>query len=402
MNGTGPDAPGAERTQSSHRAAIHELAAALESDESIVVETVQTMLATVPGYDGVPTETIQASVRRNIAVSIRTILDGRAPDAEQIDEAEALATERLGQGVPLGSVLSGFRVSMSVILHHLLELSPRFGIPASDVLSFSTLLWGLADAFSSRALKVYRDHDIAAALADSARRDQWVADAVVRGLAPADLHRGADLYGIPADQLVRAVSITRTRRDEEVIAPVAAWAEAGGACFVAAPRGRGAVGLLIGDPDPATAPAHLIIARGPAVPLESLPESYAVATRVLETAEQVGFTGLVDRSRLSWRMGITASPETTAHLTAQLLDPLRRQGAFGELILEALTAYLEHGMNIPRAAAAIPVHVNTLRYRLRRLEDLLEVSLQDLDTLFELSWVVAAAGSGTASTPHAL
>lgn len=131
-----------------------------------------------------------------------------------------------------------------------------------------------------------------------------------------------------------------------------------------------------------------------------------MATRVLKTAEQVGFTGLVDRSRLSWRMGITASPETTAHLTAQLLEPLRAEGAFGELIIEALTAYLEHGLNIPRAAAAIPVHVNTLRYRLRRLEDLLEVSLQDLDTLFELSWAVAAAGptagSGATSTPHAL
>ena len=395
MNAAGQDAK-----------AIHALVAELESDESIVVETVQTMLATVPGYGGVPSESIQASVRRNITLSIRTILDGRAPSAEQIDEAEALATERLAQGVPLGSVLSGFRVSMSVILHHLLELSPRFGIPAAEVLSFSTLLWGLADAFSARALRVFQDHDIAAALTDSARRDQWVADVVVRGVAPADLRHGADLYGIPTDSPVRALSIARRRRDQDAITPAVAWAEAGGARLVAAARGRGAVGLLVGEPDPATAPEQLIIARGPLVPLESLPESYAVATRVLETAEQVGFTGLVDRSRLSWRMGITASPETTAHLTAQLLEPLRAEGAFGELIIEALTAYLEHGLNIPRAAAAIPVHVNTLRYRLRRLEDLLEASLQDLDTLFELSWAVAAAGptagSGATSTPHAL
>lgn len=379
---------------------IRALAAALESDESIVVETVQTMLATVPGYDGVPTESIRSSARRNIAVSVRTILDRRTPEAGQVDEAEALATERLAQGVPLGSVLSGYRVSMSVILRHLLELSPRFGIPATDVLSFSTLLWGLADAFSARALQVYRDHDISAAVADSARRAQWITDAVLRGLPQVDLHQGASVLQVPLDEPVRAVTVAGTREGEDVVAQTAAWAEAGGARCVAAPRGQGAVGILIGDPEPGTAPTHLVIARGPAVPADALPESYAVAARVLEAARQVGFTGLVDRTRLSWRMGITSSPDITARLHAQLLDPVRAEGAFGELVLEAVSAYLSHGLNIPRAAESIPVHVNTLRYRLHRFEELAEVSLQDLDTLFELAWALAAASGTHPPTPQ--
>lgn len=58
--------------------------------------------------------------------------------------------------------------------------------------------------------------------------------------------------------------------------------------------------------------AGATLALGEPGPLEELPTSFAGATRVLETAHRVGRTGLVDLGALSWRMGIGASPETTA------------------------------------------------------------------------------------------
>lgn len=390
-----------EPTGAPDEQAIRDLTAALASDESIVVETVRTMLETVPGYDDVPTESIRASVLRNINVSVRTILDGRVPEADQVDEAEALATERLAQDVPLGSVLAGYRVSMSVILRHLLDLSPRFGIPASDVLAFSTLLWGLADSFSARALQVFQQHDITQAVEDSARRAQWVNDALVGSLPRTELHQGAVMLGIPVDATVRAMSIGLGPNGSGDLTGAVAWADRHGHRLLIVPQGTGAVGIMIGDPDPIDAPQDLVIARGPAGTLEQLPESLTITTRVLAVARRVRFTGLVDRSRLSWRMGILSSPDITERLHDQLIAPVLAEGAFGEIILEALKAYLEHGLNIPRAAATIPVHVNTLRYRLHRFEDLVEVSLQDLDTLFELSWALAADSGEQPEQPTA-
>lgn len=53
-------------------------------------------------------------------------------------------------------------------------------------------------------------------------------------------------------------------------------------------------------------------------------------------------------------------------------------------------------MNIPAAARSIPVHVNTLRYRLRRFEELTGADLGDVDGLIEVSWALAAEGR----SPH--
>ncbi|HRO94675.1 helix-turn-helix domain-containing protein, partial [Citricoccus sp.] len=167
---------------------------------------------------------------------------------------------------------------------------------------------------------------------------------------------------------------------------------------LAAPRGEGAVGILTGDAGPVPAASGVTIALGPRVPLADLRESFDGATRVLEAARRVGWEGAVDADRLSWRMGILTSPEATELLHARHVAPVLEEGSFGELILESLAAYLDHGMSIPLAAASIPVHVNTLRYRLKRYQELTGGNVHELETLIEASWALAAH-RGTRTRP---
>ncbi|TFI20709.1 hypothetical protein E4A41_14105, partial [Micrococcus endophyticus] len=63
---------------------------------------------------------------------------------------------------------------------------------------------------------------------------------------------------------------------------------------------------------------------------------------------------------------------------------------FAAPILEALQAYLDHGLSASAAAASIPVHENTLRHRLRRYRDLTGHDPHAADTIVELRWVLAA------------
>lgn len=381
-------------SQAEHRQGLHELLADLPGDETIVPEAVRGILDRVPGYDGVGLDSLEKSVRRNLDLSIRVVQGRRAPVETEIPEAEELAIERLAQGVALGTVNAGFRECMSVILRRLLALAPQYGVSAAEALSCSTSLWALGDAFSARALRVYQDAAITAAVADSARKMQWLVEAVVRGMPPADLRRGATAYGVPIDRPLRAVSIVLPPDDGNGGGPSAeeliTSADTGAARLVTAPHAPGAIGILWGDLEDSPLPAGTILALGPPVTLDELPGSYAAATRVLQAAQQTGTTGVVDLERLSWRMGVTASPETSAMLQERFLAPVREHGEFGTHVIEALTAYLQHGMSIPRAAAAIPVHVNTLRYRLRRFEDLTAADLSDLDDLFEIAWALAA------------
>ncbi|ROZ62605.1 PucR family transcriptional regulator [Kocuria soli] len=370
--------------------AISALVDALRADESIVADTVRILLDTVPGYDGVSTDSLERSTRRNIRLSTQVIRDGHVPTGEDLTEAEELATERLAQGVSLGSVLSGFRVSMSVILERLLALAPTHGVTASEALSFSTGLWALADAFSSRALRVYQEQGIAAAAADSARRLQWIVDAVVRGHEPVELRRGVTAYAVPTDRAVRAFHLTRLQQEGLDPTGLVQFVLASVPGALAAPYGSAAVGILPDEGAVPQVPVELLLAVGPAVVPEDLPRSYLTATRVHEAALATGLGAAVDLERLSWRSGVATSPDTTRVLEQRLLAPVQAHGTFGDLLLESLAAYLDNDLNIARAAAAIPVHVNTLRYRLRRYEDLTGVDTQNLNTVVEIAWVLAA------------
>lgn len=380
-----------------------------ESVEAIAAETVWAIRTTVPGYDDVSPESLEQAVRNNIEMTTRVLRNDRPLFAEDVPEAEALATERLEAGVPLGSLLSGFRLCLTTILHRLLQLAPEHGISSETALGFSTSLWTLGDAFSARAMQVYQDRAVADAVSDTARRLQWTVDAVVRGLPPEQLRRGAAVYGVPADRPLRAFYVT-SRDDEDPDEGVLRAMLGAQRIAASAPHGGGLIGIIAeesGDADRGTAApqdrqaqraksvsAGLTrghrIAFGLPVPLERLPESYAAAARIHEAAVGVGETGAVDLEGMSWRMAVTACPDTTRLLQERWLAPLEQEGAFAAQMLEALSAYLENGLSIPRAAASIPVHANTLRYRLRRFADLTGAELESADTIVELAWVLAA------------
>jgi DNA-binding PucR family transcriptional regulator len=63
-----------------------------------------------------------------------------------------------------------------------------------------------------------------------------------------------------------------------------------------------------------------------------------------------------------------------------LSNPLNRL-VQNEMLADSVAAWLEHGRNVPTAAAAINVHPNTLRYRLNRVLDVTGLDLSDPDAM---------------------
>ena len=76
-------------------------------------------------------------------------------------------------------------------------------------------------------------------------------------------------------------------------------------------------------------------------------------------------------------------PDVARGLAATLLGPL--EGRKGDLVA-SLAAWLSHHGQWDTAAADLGVHRHTLRYRMRRVEELLGRSLDDPDLRAEL-WV---------------
>lgn len=78
--------------------------------------------------------------------------------------------------------------------------------------------------------------------------------------------------------------------------------------------------------------------------------------------------------------------DSMAVASREFLAPLLER----EPLLEALRLYFEHSQNTNAAAAALGIHHNTLRYRLAKLEELLQVSLNDPSAIASLFLAVTS------------
>src|SRR5258705_3476120 len=76
-----------------------------------------------------------------------------------------------------------------------------------------------------------------------------------------------------------------------------------------------------------------------------------------------------------------------------------------QTLVETTRRYLENGMRVEATANAMFVHANTLRYRLRRFEELTRSDLKDPDQRMEVWWALekarldAAAATNTSGRP---
>lgn len=365
---------------------LAELLRALEHDEAVVEPTVQRVWAEIPAYSAVAREQLEASVHRNLRLAARTLMAGEVPPAEAIWEAEKGTLERLRVGVPIEDIMAGFRVSIASIQDRLVELATEHGVRGDEVVALTRLLWQLSDAFSARAAAAYRQQGLALAVAEQRRRDEWLLGLLAGNLDIAQLESGVATYRLSRE--ARYVPFCTGPRDETELETALQtltqhFRDVGAAMML--PIDGQLVGML---PDlPPALPGHLV-AVGPAAHLAQLADSYAVARHVLAAAQLHFQEGVHTLEGLGWRIGVPLVPELAVLVRARYLEPLAGAGAFGVQVVEALRAYLEHDRSIPTTAAALHVHVNTLRYRLARFEELTGRSLARTDTLVELAWAL--------------
>lgn len=364
-----------------------ELAHALEADRDAVVEpTLARVLTELESYAAARRDQLDASIGRNLRLAAQTIRTGEVPSAEDLWEAEQATVERLGSGIPIVDIMAGFRISVSTIEDRLIELAAQRSVPGDRVLGLTRLLRQLVDAFSARVASAYRQVGVSVAVAEHRRRDRWLTDLLGGRLDPGELQHGVSLYGLARErQYVPVVSAPRDVEALEALADVLGRRRRTGPTSLLVPVDTQLVGLLPEVPDPV--PGHLL-AVGRPTRLESVDESFALAGRVLAAALLQSDDGVHSVDSLGWRIGVPASPELARLVSDRYLTPVRASGAFGAEVEQVLRAYLANERSIPRTATATHTHVNTVRYRLARFEELTGRPLSETDTLVELSWAL--------------
>jgi len=87
----------------------------------------------------------------------------------------------------------------------------------------------------------------------------------------------------------------------------------------------------------------------------------------------------------------TNDPRELVRFTERTLAPLREHDARkGSSLVATLRAYLDSGMSVARTAEALYVHPNTVGLRLKRIEELIDVSIAQPESLLRLTFALMA------------
>jgi DNA-binding PucR family transcriptional regulator len=131
------------------------------------------------------------------------------------------------------------------------------------------------------------------------------------------------------------------------------------------------------------------------------PASYAAARRcvdVLRRLKRAGETLAADELGLLGLLVDSARPEELRAVADEVLGPvLERDARTGSALLATLEAYLDAGCDARACAAALFVHVNTVKYRLRQVEELCGLTLRDPQDLLRVTMarlIVRLLGEG--------
>jgi hypothetical protein len=331
------------------------LVRALGADPLVVDAMVDAARTAAPEIARLPV----AETRRHVAVLLDAGLaafDGTGdPDHHDFADATRLGADRAAQGVPLAAVLCGVRAGRTRVFEIAIERGRLAGIPYETLLDGALELDRYAGALERHLIDGYH--------AAERRLAHDRADAAAGLLRRLLLGEGT---GPDADELARFGLNPATPYH----------------CLVSGPEPRPAVRCagLLGTVDgrvaglsarpPRPTGATTLTVFGPAVPLADAADAYRLCVAAWQAAESFGRRGVHAVADLAGEAALAAQPALAALLRDSLLGRLRPGDPFHRELVSTALSYLDHGQRLDQTASALHVHPNTVRYRLRRLQDL--------------------------------
>ncbi|MFN8111983.1 MAG: helix-turn-helix domain-containing protein [Solirubrobacterales bacterium] len=359
------------------------LDALVDGRDEISDRHVRRARAEIPNFAGVPIEEHRHDSTGAVVllVGMRRAGIDSLPD-EARDGLLDLGERRAKQGVPLEDMLRSWRMGIEEAMGYATEIAPDLGMDSGEVFSFFQQAFDVVDKTMVEIARGHRtDPD-----PEAERRAALVRGLLMGELPAEEINSGCVVFGL--DPLAGYTAF-RAR------APQGPLRDDLQTIFGLVPGPGHRVGLaipfeseLIGfTSDPLPRGRIELVAVGPRVPAVDLGVSYTVAGRVLAAAETFGLAGVQDLAGAGLHAAVIEDVELGQALGEALIEPVRAQPA-GEEILHTVAAWMASGMRVEPAAQRLFIHANTVRYRLRRYEELTGTDLSVTDEAFRVWWAV--------------
>src|SRR5215216_2817260 len=369
-------------------------------------EMIAAIAREVPGYARAMEGEFGQDVRLGVEVALNRFVDLLAdpePDAAGSRRTYVdLGRGEFQAGRSLDALLAAYRVGARLAWRRFVDAGVAGGLSPNAIYALGEAIFAYIDELSAESAEGYAEEQTAAAGESERRRRRLVrllaqdpppGNEALRTAAaalPWALPRGglAALVaataddGAPGEALLDSIATRLARR----LGEGAIGAEAFGSAIVFVP-----------DPDAPGRRRRLdaaiddrAVALGPTVDwqLSWASAKRAVATQRLVVAGRLGgaASGLIVADDHLASLLLAADPRAAADLAQSRLEPLAQlpDGPRARLT-ETLAAWLDRPGQVQAVAAALDVHPQTVRYRVRQLRDLFGARLEDPDARFELA-----------------
>jgi hypothetical protein len=364
------------------------LAALLLADADRIAERAAArMQELLPSYAKVPLAELTPIVLANTRNLLGAIADPQTDRSRAEADYQASGETRARQGIAGDEMLHAWRIGLEVTREEAHVTAEKAGAGSAELLEFLEAMWQWGDVGMIATARAHREAEF-----ELARHEQHHRTNLVRGILFGTLSRAAigvqaAGYGLDLDGSYHAV---RARPGGELT--VRALERQLGVADGAGPR-RGLAALLDGDLvgfvlAPLPGSIATTVGVGPPAALHELANSFRLATRALEAATATGAPGPVAMEQLGLWPALIADGDVGDELMRRIVAPVLAQGRTGEAVLETVVRYLDNDLRLEVTAEEMFLHVNTVRYRLRRFEELSGMGLRRVDDLVQVWWAI--------------
>ena len=359
--------------------------------DELAAELTELIRSTEPFYGAggmVPVEDLRASVLDNLAHILSRFAGRPRPGLEP---PRATGRRRAEQGVPLAEILHAYRIAGKFLWAAILAEAADSGGDRTPLLDAASDLWFIIDELSGEVTAAYRD-----TVDERARRHQQTRDAMLDAILRGDgarLWESAAALRLPrqgsfvvaavptADPGVEAVpGVEDVLRRQGVPSAWRVQVDAQIGVLVLSPRvGVDQAGALIGELTPRPVGLSEVYEN-----LEHTPAALNQA-RIALRAAAVDGRGPIRYGQVPIGVLLASAPDAATMVANAILGPVL---ALPELecdsILTTLGVWFADEGSTSAAAERMHLHRNTVRYRLRRLEELTGRSLTQPTGVAEL------------------
>lgn len=307
--------------------------------------------------------------------------------------ARRAGRERARSGIPLSTVMEAYRVGISHIWEVVADAAQVARVPPQDLIAVTASLWQGQDLFTSAMAEGYRQENTAMLLRQQEERAALVEALLVgRVLPQATLWEIADVLRLPPTGPFVVVAAGLEQIGRQVLPGVEARLRVLDVASAWRLLPDQQVGIIRVRSGGETRRLHDELARFPSArqgvsPVFEELTGAAGALRLARIAMTAGAAGggVVTFDEAPLAVTSVADPEVSRRVLSTVFGALTSMGGEDKrLLLDTFDAWMDAGGSADVAAGRLFCHPNTVRQRLRRLEERTNRSLTNPKDLTEL------------------